>query len=54
MKAKNVQYCITYLSQGKKIDELYSTFEIILLLLITKFNKNVCILKIEKGEFYSD
>lgn len=54
MKCKNVQYCISYLSKGEKIDELYSTAEVMIILILSKFNKNIEIIKIERGEFYSD
>ena len=47
-------YNIAYLSHQDMIDELYSTFEVILLLIYSCFSKNVRILEIKFNAFCSD
>lgn len=54
MRYKHNEYVITYLSKGEKIDELYSTFEVVCLLVFSAFLKDVHILSLKRNSFYSD
>lgn len=54
MQLKKEEYFITYLSNGEKIEELYSTIEVILILIYAKIFKKVRILRLERNEFYSE
>ena len=54
MEIKKEEYFITYLSNGEKIDELYSTLEVILILIYAKIFKKVKVLGIKRSEFYSE
>ena len=54
MKLKKEEYLITYLSNGEKIEELYSTIEVILMLIYAKMLKKVRVIRIKRSEFYSE
>lgn len=49
MKHRN--YLVVYQSNGEKIDELYSTIEMIIIFIIANFKKDFEIIEVKRCEF---
>lgn len=45
------EYIVIYQNRGEKINDILSTFELIMLLILCRFNKSTYILRIERNDF---
>lgn len=45
------EYFVIYQNRGEKINDILNTFELIMLLILCRFNNRTYVLKIERNDF---